>query len=121
MRFTHLESIYKNSAWVRTDGDSIGKTTIDKLKAKYIDWKSDRFKTFSKSQFEEYYPEIFQDEVHRVLGISDKKAKRTAKKELLTEVMKWLDEDEKRGREALETSADEIINELREIEKELFE
>lgn len=121
VRFTHLESIYKNSAWVRTDGDSIGKTTIDKLKAKYIDWKSDRFKTFSKSQFEEYYPEIFQDEVHRVLGISDKKAKRTAKKELLTEVMKWLDEDEKRGREALETSADEIINELREIEKELFE
>lgn len=45
--------------------------------------------------------------------------KREAKRQLLREVLKWLDEDEDRGRAALELSAKDVIEELRTIEAQL--
>jgi len=118
--FTHLEEAYRDAAWVRADGDDIGKKTIAELKVKFPSWLSDRFATYTHDNFEKYYPENFSDEVTQVLGIVDKQKKREAKRLLLNKVLEWLDEDEERGKVALCESANEIITDLKRIESQLI-
>jgi predicted ATPase len=112
-RFTHLEQAYKGAAWVRADGDASGKAIVEQLQKAYATWKPEQFKCFSESQFEKYYPAEFEGRATRVLEIVDKQQKREAKRLLLDEVRLWLDEDSKRGREALQKSAGEIIADLK--------
>ena len=119
VRFTHLEESYRNAAWVRVDGDKKGIEIVNKLKVDYPTWKSDRFSSFNKPQFEHYYPIEFQEKVRCTFEIQDKKERTQAKKLLSAEVRNWLDADEKRGREALEISAAEIISDLKKIEQQL--
>ncbi len=119
VRFTHLEQAYTDAAWVRVDGDSDGKEIIDSLRRRYSSWSDDRFSCFSKSQFEHYYPSVFKNRVKEVLGMEKKQDKREAKRLLLNEVRKWLDEDFERGREALASSAEEIIADLKVISSQL--
>lgn len=121
VRFTHLEEAYRNSVWVRIDGDEIGFKIITQLQGKYSSWKSDRFACFSKAKFELYYPKYFDKEVTSVLAIEEKQARREAKRRLLNDVRVWLDEDEQRGKEALQISAAEIISDLKLVERQLLE
>jgi hypothetical protein len=118
--FTHLEAAYKNAAWVRVDGDEKGCGIVNKLKSKFSDWDENRFSKFEKDQFEYYYPEFFADQISSALS-KNGNDKRAAKKELLCQVMTWLDENEERGKEALGKSAKEIIDDLRKIEGQLKE
>ena len=115
-RFTHLEDLYHGRAWVIVDGDDGGKATIEKLKDQYKGWPGDHFLTWSEAAFERYYPTEFQDRCAEVLAISDRQAKREAKKALLEEVRQWLDADPARAKEALATSAAAVIEQLQAIE-----
>ena len=120
IRFTHLEEAYRNAAWVRVDGDKPGAEIIKQLQNRYPSWNADRFKCFSKAQFEHFYPSEFSQQVNEALANVDKQARRNAKRQLLDDVRAWLDADEPRGREALEKSAAEVIADLKNIESQLI-
>lgn len=121
--YIHLSQIYKNKAWVVIDGgDGEEKKVIEELKEKYVKsngWSEDRFRQLAKHNFEEYYPEQFQEEVKSVLGLSNKKEKWQAKKELLNTIKEWVKEDDNRAKVAFEKSAEEVIGLLKEIETTL--
>ncbi|MGZ5200342.1 MAG: ATP-dependent nuclease [Telluria sp.] len=116
VRFTHLEQVYRGSTWVKVDGDTAGKSIVERLTAKYKTWETDRFSHFSRSQFEYYYPSNFNSQVEATLSIQDKAQKREAKRQLLETVVAWLKEDKERAKIALETSATEVIGFLKDIE-----
>jgi ABC-type transport system involved in cytochrome c biogenesis ATPase subunit len=120
VRFTHLEEVYRNVAWVRVDGDTRGIAIIERLKSCYPNWNKTQFGYFAKTQFEYYYPEEFTAEIAKALAQTDKQIRRQAKKHLLENVCAWLDSDQNRGREALEQSASEIIEDLRFIETQII-
>ena len=119
--FTHLERAYTNSAWVRVDGDVTGHEVIKKLQERFPTWDQDRFDCFEKPQFEHYYPMEFTDRIQNTLAILDKQLLRNSKFQLLEDVRSWLDEDPGRGREALQISAHKIIEDLKNIAKQLQE
>jgi len=115
--FTHLQASYKDSVWVRVDADAAGQQVVSKLTQRFPDWEAGRFSTLSQSEFESYYPKHFEGKVRDVLAISDKNAKREAKKQLLLELVDWLNDNDDRAREALAVSAADVIQDLREIER----
>lgn len=119
VRFTHLEDAYRNAAWVLIDGDDQGARIIERLRDRYPTWEADRFECLSEAQFESYYPDAFAGRVEAVLGERERQARRQAKHQLLSDVRGWLDEDDARGRAALESSAAPVIEHLRRIEGQL--
>jgi hypothetical protein len=119
VRFTHLEKAYTNTAWVRVDGDPAGQVAVKRLQERYNSWPTDRFACFGQSQFERYYPLVFQEQVSTTLAIRDHQKRREAKRQLLEEVRAWLDEDPVRAKSALDQSAREVIEDLRKIESQL--
>ncbi len=117
--YAHLEGAYRNKAWVRVDGDSKGNEIISKLQNGYQTWAKDRFATYTKPQFESYYPQEFAERVEKVVGISTRKERQEAKKQLSQAVRDWLDEDRGRAEAALKVSAKEIIEDLKVIALQL--
>lgn len=117
--FTHLQPLYLNKAWVRVDGDERGKTIVDNLRKNYSGWTPGNFSVFDQPQFERYYPTNFSDKVDEVLVIQEKAKKRAAKKQLLDEVIAWVEEDHRRAKEALRVSAQSVISDLQSIEQKL--
>lgn len=117
--FTHLEEAYRDCAWVLVDGDADGRGIVERLRSRYSGWSSDRFEYFDQDQFENYYPAPFSDRAAAALALSGQE-KRNAKKALLEDLRKWLDEDEDRGRAELEGSAAPVIEHLRRIESQLL-
>jgi len=92
-----------------------------KLKEKYVPggWKEEQFRLFSKEDFEEYYPEDFQDDVAPILQKRDGLHKQEEKRKLLNRVLEYIKKDEQTAREAFGKSAREVIKLLQEIEKVL--
>ncbi|HEY5221226.1 MAG TPA: AAA family ATPase [Candidatus Paceibacterota bacterium] len=119
--YAHLTPIYKNYAWVIVDGDSNGKMIIDDFKKLYSPngWDEDNFRYFKKDDFEEYYPERFQEKVGLALAIVDSQQKRKAKLELLEDVLNWMECNNDLAKEEWEKSGAEVIEILRFIEKKL--
>jgi predicted ATPase len=115
--FVHLEPAYKGRLWVRADGDEVGKTAIASLRDKFPYLTDEACAFFSRPDFELYYPSNFTDAAAETLLIQNKKARATAKQELLSDVLNWT----RRGRDdalrAWEASAAEPIALLRTIEK----
>lgn len=120
VRFTHLEKAYTNAAWIRVDGDEVGRQIVGQLRKGYATWKPEHFSCFSHPQFERYYPTNFQEQIEKTLSINNKQQQRDAKRLLLNDVRKWLDADHSRGKAALKDSAHEIIKDLKKIESEIF-
>ena len=129
--FTHLETLYINRAWVIADGDgpndTSGSDAIEKIKDIYCrrpesKWDENNFLTWSKHDFEDYYPNRFKIEVARVLAISKKDLKREAKRKLLVDVViPWCrDEKEATLKAEFQESASEVITKLQQIELILF-
>lgn len=119
MLFTHLQPAYAGKAWVRVDGDEAGHHVIERLRAQFSSVAPGHFRAFAESQFERYYPEPFSGRSAEVLGIADRKVRRCKKRELLQEVLAWLDVDAERAKASLASSAKEVIDDLRTIEREL--
>jgi hypothetical protein len=119
--YLHLEPKYKNKVWVIIDDGDHEKEIIDKLKLSYMrsGWNEENFSQFTEHDFESYYPEVFQEKVATVLAMTNKKAKRKAKKELLDEVKAWIVDNEDLAKEAFEISAKPVIAKLKEIEKKI--
>ncbi|WP_333738345.1 ATP-dependent nuclease [Streptomyces sp. IBSBF 2806] len=117
--FAHLEPLYKGRAWVVVDGDDSGTQVISQLRQKFRGWPSSRFNSWESGKFEDYYPEAFQGKVQDVFAIESKAALRRAKKELLDEVLDWIQADEDTARTEFEKSAAEVIEYLRSVETEL--
>lgn len=120
----HVIGYYHNKVWIIADGDPSGLGVIEKLKTQYCrgkqPWAEDHFMNWSKHNFEEYYPYVFQNDIEEVLAIKNKQQKRTAKRELLDRVVAWCEQQrESVIRAAFEQSADEVIRKLREIESDL--
>jgi len=119
-RFTHLEPQYRNRAWVLIDGDDEGAAIVQRLRDAYGPaWEASRFRALGEAAFERYYPPQFADAAEATLALTDKRARRTAKRELLDEVLAWVDDDPARAREAFAASAVEVVDLLREFEGEL--
>ena len=119
--FLHLEPTYKNKVWVFIDSGKAEEEIINKMKEVYSQsgWDKDHFNQFSKHDFEEYYPQLFQDKVKKTLAVRDKQKKRSLKKGLLDEVKAWISENEKIAKEEFRKSAAEIIDVLKNIQKQL--
>jgi AAA domain, putative AbiEii toxin, Type IV TA system len=117
--FTHLMPAYTGKTWVRVDGDVAGAELVQKLKLNFASWPSDRFSVFSSEQFERFYPKDFAERAEAVLVTEGKQQLREAKRNLLLDVVSWLDEDEVRGQKALRESAIEVIQDLQFIATQL--
>jgi hypothetical protein len=121
VRFTHLEEAYRFTTWVRLDGDVAGRNIVGRLQETYKQARPDQFGVFSSENFESYYPWIFASRVSESLSVTDRQARRVAKKELLDDVIAWLREDGARARQALAESASEVIDFLHAIEDQMTE
>lgn len=119
--YLNLQPMYKNKAWVIVDAGPREQEIIEKLKATYGTggWKEDRLQQFDKHDFENYYPEQFKDKVAQVLSITDKKGKRSKKRELLAEVEAWIKENTEHAKAAFEKSAANVIDKLKSIEAQM--
>jgi hypothetical protein len=115
--FLHLQSIYRNRAWVLVDEGEQESEVIQKLKDKYCSsgWSEESFLQLSEHDFEKYYPENFREDIEIILGELNKQKKRAKKKKLLESVEAWINEDEYRAKIAFEKSASEVIMILRKI------
>lgn len=118
--FLHLEQQYRDRVWVVLDGDAAGTTVVDGLRETYVSWRGEHFHTWSKGDFEEYYPARFAERVGEVLSLPHGK-KRKPKRELLKDVQAWCDADPGAAKEAFKESAHEVIEFLNEVDRRLVE
>jgi predicted ATPase len=118
--FLHLEPTYKNKVWVIIDKGEEEDKIIEKMKTKYSasGWNSSNFTQFQEHDFEKYYPSRFQKRVGEIITFG-KQEKRKAKKDLLDEVLSWIEEHEEQAKEEFKISAKEVIEKLKVISKEV--
>ncbi len=113
--FIHASSIYKNKAWIIADGDADGKENIERVRKNFKDWPKEHFLNFERDNFEDYYPDLFQNKVKEISSIKDKKERRELKKNLVIEVEHWFRSEPETARRDFEKSAGEVIGILRRI------
>lgn len=116
--FLHLEAATKQHIWVFLDGDAAGLKAIERLRLGFKSWPTDRFRQFSKKDFELFYPARFQEAVAKIESLADKDQKSEAKAALLRDVVAFLRKDPAARSELFE-SAGEVIAVLEEIGKAL--
>lgn len=117
--FIHQAEIYHSKAWVIADGDKAGRENIDELKKKFSKWDEEHFINLTKENIEEYYPERFQSRFASIKTTSDKKEKRNKKIELTKFVKEWITKNPEKAKEEFATSAKEMIDLLKKIEKKI--
>lgn len=117
--FVHLQPAYEGRTWIRADGDEPGIRIIANIREKFAHLNEDTAATFSKQQFEEYYPDHFRDRSLDVLNIESKAERRFEKARLLQDVLAWTRENAMEARQAWEESASEQISLLRQISRSL--
>lgn len=117
--YLHLQPIYKNKVWVIIDAGQEEKKIIEKMKEKYIPkgWNEDTFSQFDRHDFEEYYPQCFQQDVTDILSIKDKKQKQERKSLLRERVITWIQEKPEEAKREFELSAANVIDKLKTILK----
>ena len=114
--FTHLEHAYRERSWVVVDGDDSGKKVVERLQKIYgRDWPPEHFIALQQTAFEHYYPDGFAKKAKAALGVTDRKGRQDAKKELLEEVLQWCREHPEQARKELADSAKEVISVLETI------
>lgn len=117
--FIHLQPVYLDRLWIRADGDGAGTEAVTKIRAAFPLLNEEALNTFSNSQFELYYPRIFQEKVNEALAIEDKRDRRKQKEELLQEVLVWTEANKDEALAAWEISAREPIELLKSIQTKL--
>ena len=124
--YLHLTPAYKKRIWVIIDAGEDESQVIERLQHDFKKWPPEHFDQFGEHDFEKYYPFCFQGEVERILKLpansnETKKKKQEAKKNLLVKVMKWVEEDINQAKQEFESSAQEVIGKLKNIESKLLE
>lgn len=117
--FVHLQPVYRDRLWIRADGGDAGTKAVTAIREKFPYLDADSLNTFSKEQFELYYPKYFQEKVSKVLATKDRSAKRKQKAELLQEVLDWTKDNKDEALAAWKASAEEPIKLLQVIEAKL--
>lgn len=117
--FIHLQPVYNGRLWIRADGDGAGTQAVAKIRATFPLLNEDSLDTFSKAQFELYYPQLFQKKVNDVLAIEDKRDRSKQKVELLQEVLAWTEANKDDAHAAWKISAQEPIELLKSIQTKL--
>jgi hypothetical protein len=97
---------------VIADGDEAGRDAVQRLASKYTEWP-DAFITFSADDFEAYYPATFSARTAEVLATTGKQARREAKRQLLVEVLAYIETDDSIAKAAFAESAAEVIELLK--------
>ena len=121
--FVHLTPQYLNRAWVFVDGDEKGKETVKELQRQYqkIGWRDQQFYSLQETDFEKYYPASFKTRVEDALGISDRRIRKDKKRELLTDVITWIENDLEAAKQEFSKSAAEWVEQLKIVETALSE
>ncbi len=119
--FLHLEQAYKNRVWILIDAGDNEKAILDELKKKYVPngWKKENFIQLSNHDFEEYYPEEFEEEVSN-LGNHSGKDRQDLKTTLLEKLKQWVNDNPELAKEKFEISFEEIIKVLKSIHKNII-
>jgi hypothetical protein len=73
----------------------------------------------TNKDFEEYYPRRFAEKINKVLALTHGKGKQQAKKEILDEVLKWINSNTELAIKEFKISAKEVIDILCQIEKNI--
>lgn len=117
--YLNLSPIYKNKAWVICDNN--GKNIIDTLRSKYKNnWNEENFMTFTKDNFEEFYPEPYKSRFLQIKQESENRRELFEKKKILTtEVLSWIISNEETAKIKFKESAVEIIELLDKIKRSL--
>lgn len=113
MVYVHKLPIYEEKTWVMVDSHPKSEGLRKRLMDNFKSWKSDHFFILTKKNFEEYYPDLFQEEVKRVLEIPGKKEKKLEKKNLCDKVVDWTKNNPKEAKTKFSESAKEIIDILK--------
>jgi hypothetical protein len=116
--YAHLQPQYKDRAWVIVDGDTDGEEIVGELRRDYATWDSSSFRTWTRPHFEAYYPQHFSDRVAEVLSLPHDE-RRSAKRQLLLDVLRWTAQNRDAAKEEWETSASDVIAVLQEIADKL--
>jgi energy-coupling factor transporter ATP-binding protein EcfA2 len=120
--FLHLEPTYKNRAWVLIDDGPDELQILQKLRSTYCTpdgWNATQFRQLKFHDFECYYPSAFKEETDRILHIADRRRKYEAKQTLLQDVLKWIGRNGQEAKDAFAESANEVIDILKDIERQL--
>ena len=83
-------------------------------------WNPENFTCLEKHDFEEYYPNDFQEKVVIIRAITTKKERKEAKSALLIELLSWIETNEDDAKEKFTLSAKEVIDRLKKIERKLL-
>jgi predicted ATPase len=116
--YLHLTEIYKNKVWVIADAGANELEEINKIRDIYVNkhnWNSSRFRQFSKNNFEEFYPDIFKEDVLNILSMPNGKAKTTEKANLVKKILLWTKQNRDLAESTFSQSAKEVIDILKEI------
>ncbi|NBA77246.1 AAA family ATPase [Emticicia sp. ODNR4P] len=117
--FLHMHELYENAIWVILDAGEKESQVIEEFHKCFMNKVySNRFSQFSKHDFEEYYPPVFDADFQEIRNCKDDKSR--LKKELLLKVIDWINSNSELARSEFEKSASEVINKLKEIESELL-
>lgn len=118
--YIHNSPMYHNKGWVICDDDESGKSVISNLKNKFQkSWDTNNFQNWTVINFEKFYPNRFEADVEKVLGIQNSYEKMKAKGKLCEEVCEWFSIEKETAISEFSQSANEVINKLKEIESKL--
>lgn len=115
--FVHLQPVYQNHIWVRTDGDVPGHEAAKALRGKFKYLDETRCAPFNQAQFEYFFPTRFRASADNALAIKDKRDKQKAKLALLKEALEWSKSNPDEAKPEWEQSAAEVVEVLRSIQK----
>lgn len=118
--YLHLEQMYRSRAWVVLDGDEKGKDVVRKLQMDFAGWPADHFQSLPEADFELFYPRPFIERAKTVLAERSRQVRRRLKRELMDEVLMWIDQDGTGARAAFKLSAGPVIDVLRAIEEAML-
>lgn len=114
--YIHKTPVYYSKAWVFADGDNAGKSMIESLRQTFKSWPKNHFISFTKSDFEEFYPASFREKFSSINEIKNSKVRQQQKKDLTNEVLAWINKDKAKAKKEFEKSAKEVIRHLKKIE-----
>lgn len=118
--FTHLQDRYRGRVLVLVDGDATGLAAVEQLQRAYPDWSDAAFAALTQPHFEAYYPADFNERAAEILSLKDASVRREGKRQLLVDVLAWIEANEDAAREGFMESAAEVITHLQNLEAALL-
>lgn len=119
--FVHLNENYQGKAWVVLDGGENEEKVIKKMQNDFKDWGNSHFRNLKYHDFEDYYPQSFEDKIDKLKKFEGED-KRKAKRKLLLELIDYIENSDKEDiiKNELASCFQEIISILKDIKAKLI-